>query len=70
MTELYIMTRYLRPDLLRQAGISRFDDWASVFGNVTTALEPTAYETYKLKTRFSQFANLPELMAFYKTTFT
>ena len=66
MTELYIMTRYLRPDLLRQAGISRFDDWASVFGNVTTALEQTAYDTYKLKTRFSEFANLPELMAFYK----
>jgi SNF2 family DNA or RNA helicase len=66
MTELYVMTRYLRPDLLEQAGISRFDDWAAVFGNVTTQLEQTAYNSYKLKTRFSQFANLPELMAFYK----
>jgi hypothetical protein len=66
MTELYVMTRYLRPDLLRQAGISRFDDWAATFGNVTTQLEQTAYNTYKLKTRFSEFANLPELMAFYK----
>jgi len=66
MTELYVMTRYLRPDLLQQAGISRFDDWAATFGNVTTQLEQTAYDTYKLKTRFSQFANLPELMAFYK----
>ena len=66
MTELYVMTRYLRPDLLKQAGISRFDEWAATFGNVTTQLEPTAYEKYKLKTRFSQFSNLPELMAFYK----
>jgi N12 class adenine-specific DNA methylase len=66
MSELFVMTRYLRPDLLRQAGISRFDDWAATFGNVTTQLEQTAYDTYKLKTRFSEFANLPELMAFYK----
>ena len=66
MTELYVVTRYLRPDLLEQAGISRFDDWAATFGNVTTQLEYTAYNTMKLKTRFSQFTNLPELMAFYK----
>ena len=66
MTELFVMTRYLRPDLLEQAGISRFDEWAATFGNVTTQLEQTAYDTYKLKTRFSQFTNLPELMAFYK----
>jgi N12 class adenine-specific DNA methylase len=66
MTELFVMTRYLRPDLLEQAGISRFDDWAATFGNVTTQLEQTAYDTFKLKTRFSEFANLPELMAFYK----
>jgi N12 class adenine-specific DNA methylase len=66
ITELFVMTRYLRPDLLRQAGIERFDDWAATFGNVTTQLEQTAYDTYKLKTRFSEFANLPELMAFYK----
>jgi N12 class adenine-specific DNA methylase len=66
MTELYVMTRYLRPELLKQAGIERFDDWAATFGNVTTQLEQTAYDTYKMKTRFSEFANLPELMAFYK----
>jgi N12 class adenine-specific DNA methylase len=66
MTELFVMTRYLRPDLLEQAGISRFDDWAATFGNVTTQLEQTAYDTFKMKTRFSEFTNLPELMAFYK----
>jgi hypothetical protein len=66
MTELFVMTRYLRPDLLESAGISRFDDWAATFGNVTTQLEQTAYDTFKLKTRFSEFSNLPELMAFYK----
>jgi N12 class adenine-specific DNA methylase/predicted RNA methylase len=66
MTELYVMTRYLRPDLLKKAGVVNFDDWAATFGNVTTELEQTAYDTYKLKTRFSKFANLPELMAIYK----
>ena len=66
MTELYVMTRYLRPDLLKQAGIERFDDWAATFGNVVTKNQQTANGTLKMKTSFASFANLPELMAMYK----
>ncbi|MCM1508099.1 MAG: methyltransferase domain-containing protein [Ruminococcus flavefaciens] len=66
MTELYVMTRYLRPDLLKQAGIERFDDWAATFGNVVTKNQQTADGTLKMKTSFASFANLPELMAMYK----
>lgn len=66
MTELYVMTRYLRPDLLRQAGVERFDDWAATFGNVVAKNQQAADGTLKLRTCFSTFANLPELMAMYK----
>ena len=60
------MTRYLRPDLLKQAGVDRFDDWASTFGKVVTKNQQTADGGLKMKTSFSNFANLPELMAMYK----
>lgn len=66
MTELYVMTRYLRPDLLKQAGVERFDDWAATFGNVVTKNQQTADGTLKMKTSFASFMNLPELMSMYK----
>jgi N12 class adenine-specific DNA methylase/predicted RNA methylase len=64
MTELYIMTRYLRPDLLKQAGIAHFDEWAATFGNVVTGYTETSYGKLKLTTRFSKFANLPEVIRY------
>ena len=66
MTELYVMTRYLRPDLLTASGVQRFDDWAATFGRVIAAYKQTASGQLKLKTSFAKFANLPELMAMYK----
>lgn len=66
MTELYVMTRYLRPDLLKQSGVERFDDWAATFGNVVSKNQQAADGKLKLRTSFSSFANLPELMAMYK----
>ena len=66
MTELYVVTRYLRPDLLKAAGVDRFDDWAATFGKVVTAYKQSPSGQLKLKTSFSKFANLPELMAMYK----
>ena len=66
MTELYVMTRYLRPDLLKQTGVERFDDWAATFGSVVTKNQQAADGTLKLRTSFAKFSNLPELMAMYK----
>ena len=50
MTELYVMTRYLRPDLLKAAGVERFDDWAATFGNVVMKNQQAADGTLKLRT--------------------
>lgn len=33
------MKRYLRPDLLKNAGLENFDDWAGTFGEVVSQLE-------------------------------
>ena len=67
MVELYVMQRYLRPDLLQEAGVSYFDDWASTFGEVVSSLEmKPAGDGYRMKNRFSKFVNIPELMQMYK----
>ncbi|HEY9644987.1 MAG TPA: SNF2-related protein [Chroococcidiopsis sp.] len=62
MAELYTMQRYLQPQALRQIGLERFDAWASTFGETVTAPEITPAGGYKIKTRFSRFVNIPELM--------
>lgn len=62
------MMRYLQTDLLRECGISHFDEWAADFGTVKTdyELKPESDGKYQLKTRFAQFNNLPELMGMFK----
>lgn len=67
MVEFYVMQRYLRPDLLKKAGLQTFDDWASTFGEVVSQLEiKPAGNGFQLKNRFSKFVNIPELMQMYK----
>nr|WP_295068687.1 YodL domain-containing protein [Ruminococcus sp.] len=66
MTELYVMTRYLRPGLLEDCGCARFDDWAATFGMIKTQNKKTATGELKLKTCFAGFKNRPELIKMYK----
>lgn len=63
ITEAYVMQRYLRPDLLAEAGLDDFDTWASTFGQVTTSVElsPDA-SSFRTKSRFAKFQNVPELL--------
>ena len=66
LSELYVVMNYLRSDLLKAAGVDRFDDWAATFGKVVCAYKQSPSGQLKLKTSFAKFANLPELMAMYK----
>lgn len=67
MVEFYVMQRYLRPDLLKKAGLQTFDDWANTFGEVVSQLEiKPAGNGFQMKNRFSKFVNIPELMQMYK----
>lgn len=64
MTELYVMNRYLAPELLREQGLEDFDSWAATYGKTVTELELTVAggDSYKMTSRFSKFVNIPELI--------
>ena len=67
MCEIYNMQRYLQMDKLREMHLEHFDAWASTFGENVTQMELTPEgNSYRAKTRFSKFFNLPELMAIFK----
>jgi len=63
MAEMYTEKRYLRPDLLEQAGIEDFDQWAATFGETVSAIEVAPDGSgFRLKARFAKFTNVPELL--------
>ena len=67
MTELYTMQRYLQYENLKKNHLEHFDAWASTFGETQSAFELAPEGTgYRVKTRFSKFYNLPELMSMFK----
>jgi hypothetical protein len=67
MSEMFTMKRYLQSDYLKKMGLFHFDAWASVFGETVNKLEfsPDG-STYRFKTRFCRFNNIPELMSMFK----
>lgn len=67
MSEMYIMQRYLQPDLLRQLGLENFDAWAKQFGEVVNGVEiKPSGQGYRVKQSFSRFKNLPELQLLFR----
>ena len=67
MTELYTIQRYLQYDRLQEMELGMFDNWASTFGETITALELSPEgSSYRMKTRFANFFNLPELMSVFQ----
>lgn len=67
MVELYTMQRYLQYHNLQKENLEHFDNWASTFGETVTAVELAPEgTTYRAKTRFAKFHNLPELMSLFK----
>ena len=62
MTEAYVMCRYLRPDLLADAGIEDFDAWVGTFAETTTDVEVAPEGGIRVKDRFARFRNIPELL--------
>ncbi len=67
MSELYTVQRYLQYNNLQKSGLAHFDSWASTFGETVSAIELAPEGTgYRMKTRFSKFSNIPELMNLFK----
>lgn len=68
MCEMYVLQKYLQPEYLQERGIYHFDSWAATFGENVTSMELAPEgNSYRQKTRFSKFVNLPELLTLYKT---
>lgn len=67
MTEMYTMQRYLQYSTLVKHNLHHFDCWASTFGETSTSIELAPEGSgYRMKTRFSKFFNLPELISMFK----
>lgn len=69
VTEMYVMQRYLGPELLERAGIHDFDTWAATFGQVVSEMELSVAggDRFKMKERFAKFQNVPELLKMFHT---
>lgn len=67
--EAYTMMLYLIPEVLEEYGVSEFDSWASVYGKIVSQLEvDTIGKGFKVKDRFAQFCNVPELITMFRET--
>lgn len=67
MSEMYVMQRFLQPQMLKKMGLNYFDSWAATFGEVVSSLEITPEgSSYRMRNRFAKFHNLPELMNMFK----
>ncbi|MHB8244836.1 MAG: helicase-related protein [Acidimicrobiales bacterium] len=67
IAEMWVMQHYLQPGALEAAGIEHFDGWAATFARAVTALEMAPDTTsYRMKTRFARFANVPDLLRMFR----
>ncbi|MFL1596150.1 DEAD/DEAH box helicase family protein [Rhodococcus ruber] len=66
LSEIWVMTKYLRPDLLHEAGLGRIDNWAGTFAKPVSVAEMNATATrIQMKTRMAEYANVPQLVAMF-----
>ena len=67
MVEMYTMQRFLDPEGLKSRGIEHFDAWAATFGEVVEMMEISPDgKTFKPRSRFARFTNLPELQQMFR----
>ena len=63
MSEIYNMTRFLRPDILRDSGLQSFDAWAAMFGSIVNKAETKpSGRGMRMKERFSKFRNVSQMI--------
>lgn len=62
ISEMFVWQYLLQFPTLRDLGIEYFDNWASVYGEITQAMEvKPSGSGFRMRTRFANFVNLPEL---------
>jgi len=65
MAEMYTMQRYLQYGTMQDQGVAHFDAWARMYGEVVSDWELSPAGKYVMRSRFSRFVNIPELMQQY-----
>ena len=65
--EMFTLQRFMQLEALEERGIHEFDAWAATFGETRTELELQPSGLYKPVTRFSEFVNVADLMAMYRS---
>jgi hypothetical protein len=66
--ELWVMMRYLQPEVLDAAEIGRFDQFLAQFGSQVTEYELRPTGDWQLKTRIARFTNVPDLQLLFAQT--
>ncbi len=65
LTELYLLQKYLTPNVLKEKNIYNFDAWCSNFAEKSIDFETNMVNKIITKERFRYFTNLPELSLMY-----
>ena len=62
ISDAFIIQKYLQESELEELGISNFDGWANMFGELKPGFEiDVTANTFRIATRLSRFHNIPEL---------
>ncbi len=62
VADVFVMQKYLGEDILSDADVAVFDNWAGTFGEITRDYEiDVDTESYRLTARFNRFNNLEQL---------
>ena len=61
MSEAWVMMNYVRPDLLEEGGVSKFDEFISTYGDISSDTEYTASGKFEAVERLREFVNLQQL---------
>lgn len=67
VAEIYNMTRFVNPEILKEAGIESFDAWSANFGNIESKVEisPDGI-SFRAKERYSKFSNVNAMIGMFR----
>lgn len=66
IAEMYLLMRYLAPEVLDQQGLHSFDGWVSTFATVNEEFAFTLTGQFKSRKTLSEFNDIPTLVEQYK----
>lgn len=61
MSEAWVMMNYVRPDLLEEGGVGKFDQFISTYGEISSDTEYSAAGKFEAVERLREFVNLNQL---------